>query len=291
MKKYIYVIIFSVFLCVGIRVASACESEDVQYLKKWVGKSPFDELDGTKLFDSKQFLAAFKHTVNKTVFDEFINTYKDGGRYFQSGEIKESDGVITIMTQSLTKDFKTTFFINEDKSTFDVCWNSSVNEKDNFIYLDGNKKIQIQNGDCENITTKDASDDKYYYKLVQLRDMILGKWVATNEKKENGNTISLTVTVTVTGSPTQVGVPLDFEKTVHLELSGKGAFSCSNKKTIDYKTTGHAKWATSSVFWQDETLSDTKCGKKDFLSLEMENGKLVNKDINGKATSMVFARQ
>ncbi|WP_459932619.1 hypothetical protein [Fundidesulfovibrio butyratiphilus] len=127
--------------------AQCAQHVDLSSLTKYIGKAPFEKVNGQSMLENRKFRTAFRQTVGDTIFHKVMSA---GGRYFQCVDDVHADhGILISSMQSLSDpEFRITLFIDPTNGFLDVCWNDSEKGK-NFFYMHDGKVLELKDSTCD----------------------------------------------------------------------------------------------------------------------------------------------
>ncbi|WP_300163219.1 hypothetical protein [Solidesulfovibrio sp.] len=149
---------FFLLLCLCPRAAHSQQQGRLEHLSQWLGKAPFEKIQGRTLFNDKAFREAFSSTVGNTLATYFFDAYAGAGRYFHSANIEQNAGVLLVPVSDLSENFSAMMLIDTKQGAIDVCWNGdlSVDGRDTLridtLFLHTGEKIPVAENSCDQFT-------------------------------------------------------------------------------------------------------------------------------------------
>ena len=139
----------------------------LEHLRQWIGKPPFEKIQGRTLFNDKAFREAFSSTVGDTIATVFFDAYKGAGRYFQSANIEQDKGILLVPAADLSEDFSSMMLIDTTQGAIDVCWNGAFpidGGRDliriDTLFLHTGEKIPVGENACAQFTVASLAQAK-----------------------------------------------------------------------------------------------------------------------------------
>lgn len=284
MKGRVFYAVCALMVFFFMSFASAAYSEQEQSLagvKQWVGKYPFDKIDGVTLFNSKLFKSSFKKISTKKIYDWFVDAYKNAGRYFGSTEIKERNGVVEISAQDLCTGFDAKFFADTNNNTFSFCWNDKNTGEEKFFYSDGTtaslnvpcydinyddmQKRKISNSSSAaiagDVKKQSASKEgRSQKKGSQYDKNIIGTWYGEMMRaNSNGTKYKYTMKFDVFEDPQSPGA-LAFQEDDTMKFDSMFSVnSCTNKNLSAFSYKGRIEAYGSAYKFIQTSTDNPKC--------------------------------
>jgi len=312
---------FIIFLnSAGYYTLPANAGQDLQILRQWVNKDPFEKIGGIRLLDNKIFQNSFKTTVGLRIYKKFMEGYK-GSKYFQSEDITEKNGIMTISIQDLAFDFYATIFIDTSKGWIDVCWNelSGIDEDhkplNSMLFHDG-YQVPVPYNQCQNIsydkaisqhtqksqkenaintstTSKVAGQIESSSKHDNYDQKIVGTWRGVfHAKNSNGKPYTVDCEYVITKDKSNPDNYYFKQIDTLTFLDSTDTFSCSSKNSYSNSFDGQIVVNQENLKFIQKTVSNPRCGSlgTDYFRIAGDHLEVVNFN-DGKVMTGVLIKQ